>query len=204
MRPVNLIGPISAQERAKDLIYEIVESDNKGTSIKQVMGREDPYSASPDKINDSILVPGDAVGMIGKGGETIKEMQNQTGCKINVSPATGRDVEREIGLVGTRNAIDAAKRAIMEKVDAVDARNRANREERNDSYGDRYSGQPQQSYSLPGMPSAQPPGAAPQSGAPDPYAAYGGYQNYVALWYAAMAQQQGQGQPNAPPPGEQR
>lgn len=45
-------------------------------------------------------------------------MQSQTGCKINVSPATGRDVEREIGLVGTRHAIDAAKRAIMEKVDA--------------------------------------------------------------------------------------
>src|SRR2546423_15212335 len=46
-------------------------------------------------------------------------MQNSTGCKINVSPASGRDIEREIGLVGTREAIDLAKRAIMEKVDAV-------------------------------------------------------------------------------------
>jgi far upstream element-binding protein len=46
-------------------------------------------------------------------------MQNSTGCKINVSPASGRDIEREIGLVGTRQAIDLAKRAIMEKVDAV-------------------------------------------------------------------------------------
>jgi far upstream element-binding protein len=46
-------------------------------------------------------------------------MQNQTGCKINVSPASGRDIEREIGLIGTRNAIEAAKRAIMEKVDVV-------------------------------------------------------------------------------------
>ena len=46
-------------------------------------------------------------------------MQNQTGCKINVSTATGRDIEREIGLIGTRSAIDAAKRAIMEKVDTV-------------------------------------------------------------------------------------
>lgn len=46
-------------------------------------------------------------------------MQNQTGCKINVSPASGRDVEREIGLVGSRHAIDAAKRAIMDKVDTV-------------------------------------------------------------------------------------
>jgi hypothetical protein len=46
-------------------------------------------------------------------------MQNQTGCKINVSPASGRDIEREIGLIGSRYAIDAAKRAIMEKVDTV-------------------------------------------------------------------------------------
>lgn len=46
-------------------------------------------------------------------------MQVQTNCKINVSPASGRDVEREIGLVGPRNAIEAAKRAIMEKVHAV-------------------------------------------------------------------------------------
>ncbi len=46
-------------------------------------------------------------------------MQNDTGCKINVSPASGRDIQREIGLIGSRGAIDAAKRAIMAKVDAV-------------------------------------------------------------------------------------
>lgn len=58
-----------------------------------------------------------------------------------------------------------------------------------------------------GMP--QMPASMPQAGAPapaaggdpaaDPYAAYGGYQNYVALWYAALAQQgQAGGQPPAP------
>jgi KH domain len=53
------------------------------------------------------------------GGESIKEMQNITGCKINVSQPAGRDIEREIGLVGTRHAVEMAKRAIMDKVDAV-------------------------------------------------------------------------------------
>lgn len=43
-----------------------------------------------------------------------------------------------------------------------------------------------------GMP---PPVAADQ---PDPYAAYGGYNNYVAMWYAAF-QNGGPGQ--GPPPG---
>jgi far upstream element-binding protein len=137
MRPVNLIGSASAQQYARDLILEIVESDQKGISVKDLhREREDSHSSGSGKINDSIVVPGDAVGMIigkgtlqsvflmciansGPGGESIRDMQNQTGCKINVSPASGRDIEREIGLIGSRHAIDAAKRAIMEKVDVV-------------------------------------------------------------------------------------
>lgn len=74
-----------------------------------------------DKINDSIYVPSEAVGMIiGKGGETIREMQNTTGCKINVSQSSGPgETEREIGLVGSREAIGRAKAAIEDKVEAV-------------------------------------------------------------------------------------
>ena len=53
------------------------------------------------------------------GGETIKDMQTVTGCKINVSQPSGPDFEREIGLIGTRSSIEYAKRAIMEKVHAV-------------------------------------------------------------------------------------
>ncbi|RMZ79960.1 hypothetical protein DV738_g3025, partial [Chaetothyriales sp. CBS 135597] len=133
MRPVNLIGSLSAQRHAQDLINEIVESDQKGISIKELRNRsrEDPH----EKINDRIMVPGDAVGMIiGKGGETIKDMQNHTGCKINVSPASGRDIQREIGLIGSRSAIESAKKAIMAKVDAVDARNRAQGRDAHDDY----------------------------------------------------------------------
>lgn len=66
MRPVNLIGSASAQQYARDLILEIVESDQKGISIKDLhREREDSHTG---KINDSIVVPGEAVGMIiGKG-----------------------------------------------------------------------------------------------------------------------------------------
>ena len=46
-------------------------------------------------------------------------MQSETGCKINVSQASGADIEREIGLVGSRQAIDDAKQAIWDKVDQV-------------------------------------------------------------------------------------
>jgi far upstream element-binding protein len=132
LRPVNLIGSREAAAKAKDLIMEIVESDSKSAATKDRVpasrdgGRDPGYGggfggAVADKINDSIFVPSEAVGMIiGKGGETIKDMQATTGCKINVSPSSGPgEVEREIGLVGSRDAIAAAKRAIEDKVEAV-------------------------------------------------------------------------------------
>lgn len=131
LRPVNLIGSREAAARAKDLIMEIVESDSKTAAGGGGKERSAPQRDAPrdsgmgasggDKITDSIFVPSEAVGMIiGKGGETIKDMQNTTGCKINVSPSSGPgEIEREIGLVGSRDAIDRAKRAIEDKVEAV-------------------------------------------------------------------------------------
>ncbi|KZF19817.1 hypothetical protein L228DRAFT_270597 [Xylona heveae TC161] len=224
LRPVNLIGSHQAAMKAKDLIMEIVDSDTKTMSgppqreTPRNFGyapSADPYGAA-DKVNDTIIVPSEAVGMIiGKGGETIKEMQSTTSCKINVSAPSGpTDIERDIGLVGTRDAIEMAKKAIMEKVETVQQKNRPSRPA--DPYADRYS-QAQQPYgSVPGqaMPAqaatpvaSSAPGNVTGGDGSDPYAPYGGYQNYVAMWYAAMAQQQqmqqqGQGQGEQPkPPG---
>lgn len=130
LRPVNLIGSREAAARAKDLIMEIVESDSKSTTGKdRGPAQREPVRdtgfggghSGGDKISDSIFVPSEAVGMIiGKGGETIKDMQSTTNCKINVSQSSGPgEIEREIGLVGSAEAIAAAKRAIEDKVEAV-------------------------------------------------------------------------------------
>ncbi|KAH8811653.1 hypothetical protein F5884DRAFT_750020 [Xylogone sp. PMI_703] len=208
LRPVNLIGTREAAAHAKDLIMEIVESDSKNAANKDRVPQRDQgrdAGSGAEKINDSIFVPSDAVGMIiGKGGETIKDMQSTTGCKINVSQTSGPgEVEREIGLVGSREAIAAAKRAIGDKVEAVQAKNGGgrNRAPQNE-YSDRNYSQ-QSSYNQPQ--GSQTQQNAPPAGAEDPYAIYGGYQNYVALWYQAMAQQQNAGQQPQPdaskPPG---
>jgi far upstream element-binding protein len=131
LRPVNLIGSREAASKAKEMIMEIVESDSKGGADKpraapqKDSSRDAGYAGSHgggggDSINDSIFVPSEAVGMIiGKGGETIKDIQSTTGCKINVSPKQAGETDREIGLVGSREAIIAAKRAIEDKVEAV-------------------------------------------------------------------------------------
>ncbi|KAK3061437.1 hypothetical protein LTS18_006281, partial [Coniosporium uncinatum] len=66
------------------------------------------------------------------------------------------------------------------------------------SYG-QYPGQSMQQQPTQGAPA--PAGGDPN--APDPYAQWGGYQNYMALWYAAMQQQQQAGG-QAPGQGEQQ
>ncbi|KAL8666409.1 MAG: hypothetical protein Q9202_001432 [Teloschistes flavicans] len=225
LRPVNLIGTPQAAAIARDLILEIVESDNKnhGQSNPNNIGnmnmnnnrdggrgtQNNMYGGGNDneKINDNITVPSEAVGMIiGKGGETIKDMQQATGCKINVSQPNGRDIERDIGLVGNRGAIEAAKRAIMDKVHTVSEKNRPqqnyNRDTdryQNNAAGGRNSPYPQpqnQQQQLYSSQQQQPPQNANPAGEPqpDPYAAYGGYANYIALWYQSVANQQQQQQ----------
>ncbi|KAG6036014.1 hypothetical protein E4U41_005848 [Claviceps citrina] len=206
LRPVNLIGTVESAARAKDLIMEIVDSDTRGDGAAVLSKKtaaapsraEAPArdmggnSGAPDKLNDAIYVPSDAVGMIiGKGGETIRDMQNTTGCKINVAQSSGPgEVQREIALIGSRDSIARAKVAIEEKVDAVRQKS-----------GDR-SGPPQgrghqdhdrPSYSQGPDASANPARASSGDGA-DPYAQYGGYQNYVALWYQSLMYQQQQQQ----------
>ena len=123
-------------------------------------------------------------------------MQADTGCKINVSQASGADIEREIGLVGTRQAIDDAKRTIWDKVDQV-VRDTPR------LVSPRLANSKQQpSY---GQPAAQPGAAqAPAQGdaaAVDPYAAYGGYQNYLNLWYSSIGYQAQQQPGQQGPPG---
>ncbi|KAI0391005.1 hypothetical protein F5Y17DRAFT_33555 [Xylariaceae sp. FL0594] len=233
LRPVNLIGPHKAAAQAKELILEIVDSDTRNGNQPAESAkpsrppRNDNYGrdsgpAGNDKMNDAIYVPSEAVGMIiGKGGETIREMQNVTGCKINVSQSSGPgETEREIGLVGSRDAIARAKRAIEDKVEAVRQKN--SRGPSDGGRGGRNHGQNRRDWDNPNnynsnshsshnngshggasdSQNAAPPNGA--NGGDDPYAMYGGYQQYIALWYQALAQQQGGSQPggDAPrPPG---
>ncbi|EFW21516.1 hypothetical protein D8B26_001699 [Coccidioides posadasii str. Silveira] len=201
LRPVNLNGAPRAIQRAKDLILEVVETDSRqGGAPPQREPRgyapeRDTGGPAPERGDDSIFIPKESVGMIiGKGGDTIKELQNITGCKVNILPAVGREVDREVVMIGSKQAIEQMKKSILEKVDTFKSRSQARRD---DGYSERYS-QPQlRSYPQDQTKSSQPSQAsAPAAGgdSADPYAMYGGYENYVAMWYAAMAQQQQQQQ----------
>ncbi|KMU88912.1 hypothetical protein CIHG_06714 [Coccidioides immitis H538.4] len=186
LRPVNLNGAPRAIQRAKDLILEVVETDSRqGGAPPQREPRgyapeRDTGAPAPERGDDSIFIPKESVGMI-------------IG-KVNILPAVGREVDREVVMIGSKQAIEQMKKSILEKVDTFKSRSQARRD---DGYSERYS-QPQlRSYPQDQAKSSQPSQAsAPAAGgdSADPYAMYGGYENYVAMWYAAMAQQQQQQQ----------
>lgn len=82
LRPVNLIGTKEAAAIAKELILEIVDSDNKGLgqNLQNMPPARGPDAG--DKVNDSITVPSEAVGMIiGKG----KQMTNLLSSTLTIS-----------------------------------------------------------------------------------------------------------------------
>ncbi|KAL5606893.1 hypothetical protein BROUX41_003270 [Berkeleyomyces rouxiae] len=180
-----------------------------------------PVPTGPDVINDEMYVPSEAVGMIiGKKGETIREIQATSGCKINVtqSAPNGDDSQRSIGLIGTPDAIRQAKAAISDRIDTMRQRQATSgpyggprRDDRNDydnrargprdngGYAPRHSGPP--TSHTPHAAARPGDNGAPAPGEPDPYAQYGGYQNYLTMWYQQwMSQAAAQGQ--APPAGQ--
>ena len=83
LRPVNLIGTKEAAAIAKELILEIVDSDNKGLgqNLQNMPPARGPDAG--DKINDSITVVSEAVGMIiGKGMKSIHVDSNSMLTRI--------------------------------------------------------------------------------------------------------------------------
>lgn len=246
LRPVNLIGDDRATAHAKELILEIVESDNRNTNQQAASSQRDRgydnYSqqrggsnaaAGRDYIEKTIQVPSEAVGMIiGKGGETIKDMQRTTGCKINVNQPKPPDRFRNIDLAGTSRSMADAEAVIWEKVetvrqrDAAAGRNQAGGRDSGPSY-DGYS-QYQQPPSVPGygqypptqqasqVPAQMPAFQMPYQATPQPGQqqqppsdqnasdpyAAWGGQQAVYQWYAQQMANLGQ-QPQGGPPGTQ-
>ena len=231
-RPINLIGTEQSRAYAYQLILEIVDSDSKSSNTNQTSAQRDRgydnygqqrgggggggggSAGGRDYIEKTIDVPSEAVGMIiGKGGETIKDMQRTTGCKINVNQPQGRDVTRKIDLAGNSRSMADAERIIWEKVETVRHRDSARGGSSGGGGGgggfDGYS-QQQQASSVPGygqymqptqappqMPAFQMPTqqATPQQGE-DPYAAWGG-QAAVMAWYQQQMANLGQQPPGS-------
>uniref|UniRef100_A0A8C5FLF2 Far upstream element (FUSE) binding protein 1 n=1 Tax=Gadus morhua TaxID=8049 RepID=A0A8C5FLF2_GADMO len=74
----------------------------------------------PLQANGSLfffVTPLSKLSVIGRGGEQISRMQQESGCKIQIAPDSGGMPDRSVTLTGSPDAIQAAKRLLTEIVE---------------------------------------------------------------------------------------
>ncbi|KAK4354802.1 hypothetical protein RND71_026996 [Anisodus tanguticus] len=201
-RAVELVGTPDQIAKAEQLITEVLsEADSGGSGL---VSRRLPEQQSGGE-QFSMKVPNNKVGLvIGKGGETIKNMQARTGARIQVIPLHlppgDTSQERTVQIDGSSEQIEAAKQLVYEVI----SENRRNQGMSGGYQQQGYQAQPPTSWAPPGAPMQQPgygyvqpgayPGSAPQYNESQP--SYPGYPpqpasaGYASGWDQGTAQNQ--------------
>ncbi|KAK7311415.1 hypothetical protein RJT34_09548 [Clitoria ternatea] len=199
-RMVELMGTPEAIASAEKLINEVLaEAETGGSGI--VSRRLTGQSGSDEFV---MKIPNNKVGLIiGKGGETIKNMQASTGARIQVIPLHlppgDTSTERTLKVDGTPDQIESAKQLVNQ---VISGENRL----RNPAIS---GGYPQQGYQSRPPSNWAPPGAPMQPsygyGQPGAYSGPPSQYNMPQPPYAGYPPQQPGGystnwdQSNAPP-----
>ena len=123
-RLCTLTGPMSAIAQAKMLIEGIIanEGQSRGGGGGGGMGGA-PSGAGGGLFE--MLIPGHKVGLvIGKGGETIKQLQEQTGAKRIIIQDTNQQAEQKpLRITGTPESVERAKAEVFKILNQQDNRN---------------------------------------------------------------------------------
>ena len=123
-RLCTLTGPMSAIAQAKMLIEGIIanEGQRRGGGGGGGMGGA-PSGAGGGLFE--MLIPGHKVGLvIGKGGETIKQLQEQTGAKMIIIQDTNQQAEQKpLRITGTPESVERAKAEVFKILNQQDNRN---------------------------------------------------------------------------------
>ncbi|KAG5524724.1 hypothetical protein RHGRI_031409 [Rhododendron griersonianum] len=122
-RPVELTGTPEQIAKAEQLIQEVLSEAEAGGSVGN---RRVPGQLSGEQYVTKI--PNNKVGLvIGKGGETIKNMQATSGARIQVIPLHlppgDPSTERTLQIDGTNEQIEAAKQLVNEVISQNRPRN---------------------------------------------------------------------------------
>ncbi|KAF9184162.1 hypothetical protein BGZ51_003526 [Haplosporangium sp. Z 767] len=149
-RTVSITGDEGAIERAKSYIEEIV--NDMAPRGGYGGGGGGGYQSTPPV---TMTVPQESIGLvIGRGGETVKQLQIQSRAKIQVQqvdPSMPPPAERTINLFGPPEAVEYAKQLIMEKVAGARDNDRYGGQRDQGGYGSSgsYGGYQQQQYQQP-------------------------------------------------------
>ncbi|KAH7835461.1 hypothetical protein Vadar_026277 [Vaccinium darrowii] len=123
-RPVELTGTAEQIAKAEQLIQEVLSEAEAGGS--GLVNRRVPGQQSGEQYVTKI--PNNKVGLvIGKGGETIKNMQATSGARIQVIPLHlppgDTSTERTLQIDGTNDQIETAKQLVNEVISQNRPRN---------------------------------------------------------------------------------
>ncbi|CEP09950.1 hypothetical protein [Parasitella parasitica] len=125
-RVINIMGDDAATQMAKSLIDDIVA----GNGMQQGYGaggggygQQGGYGGynrmgRPDDERTFITVPSSAVGLIiGRGGETVRSMQDQSGARVKIDPNNDPNSdERIVNISGDPQCVAIAKQLVLDKV----------------------------------------------------------------------------------------
>ncbi|KAJ4708169.1 Far upstream element-binding protein like [Melia azedarach] len=181
-RSVELMGTPEQIAKAEQLINDVLAEAEAGGS--GIVARRLTGQAGSDHF--VMKIPNNKVGLvIGKGGETIKNMQARTGARIQVIPLHlppgDTSTERTVQIDGTNEQIENAKQLVNEVISENRLRNPA----MTGGYPQQgYQARPPTNWGTPGAPPMQQPGygyvqpgaypgATPQYNMSQP--PYGGY-----------------------------
>ncbi|KAI8049482.1 hypothetical protein BDF22DRAFT_698862 [Syncephalis plumigaleata] len=198
-RPVQVIGDVSGVQMARALIHEIIDGTSSlitGNTVVPTIPAVQPMPSvvvqgPGGTVTETIEVTHDSIGgIIGRGGETVKYLQQLSGARIQVEPnPNGNNPMRKVHISGTQDAVSRARSMIDEQ---VSARNRGvpgrydPRAQDTNAYNRNYFNAYAQAYAY---------GQQGQIDYSAYYAQYGQqYADYYAQYYSQQAQQMQQAQ----------
>ncbi|TKY71076.1 Far upstream element-binding protein 3 [Spatholobus suberectus] len=118
-RSVELIGSLESIDKAEKLMNAVIAEADAGGSPSLVARGLSPAQATVGSEQIQIQVPNEKVGLIiGRGGETIKGLQTNSGARIQLIPQhlpEGDDSkERTVQVTGDKRQIEIAQELIKE------------------------------------------------------------------------------------------
>eukprot|EP01018_Ginkgo_biloba_P013854 Gb_04922 [translate_table: standard] len=194
-RQVELMGSLEQINRAEQLINDVIAEADAGGSASTLAARSFG-NVQPGSEQLQIKVPNNKVGLvIGRGGETIKNLQSRSGARIQLIPLHlpegDTSTERTVQMTGNKKQIEAAQEMINEVINN-ESRFRAPSMSGGYSQQGYRAPRPPPHWGPPGAPPMQQPGYGYQQpgaypGPPQPYMSqpYGGYPQQASGGYSS-------------------
>nr|CAB3247376.1 far upstream element-binding protein [Phallusia mammillata] len=122
-KPLKITGPQINIDNAVNMIHQMMANRDQQIAQQKMDGNADPSMFGDDANRSFIPVPKAAVGVvIGKGGDMINQIQDETGTRIQFKPEEPGLPERMCSVTGRKDGVDAAIRKIHQIIQNVQER----------------------------------------------------------------------------------